>query len=160
MHDHDDDLYGDDPIDVMDRDTTSEAIGGFVVNWRDLDNAEAADAWEQLREWVEWFTYRYEIPHTVIPDCWWKHGPLVEELSALHTAHVAAFDPGDSGFGPISWHERLTLARDRFKAAYKNGCLNGHTDPRPRSWNEVIDEQEWAAWCKSTHAHPQEGNAQ
>jgi len=151
-----DDLFESaDRFDFSDRDGDSAPLGVHIVNWRDQDDDLAADAWDSLRSWVEWFLFRYDVPPTLIPDCWFRHGALVEELSALHVAHVAAFDPADTGFGPISWHERFTLARDRFKAAYKNGCLNGHVDPRPRVWQ--VDAQEWAAWCTSTHAHPQQG---
>ena len=52
-----------------------------------------------LRDWVEWFTVRYDVPVSVVPNCWWRHGALVEELSALHVAHLAAFDASDAGFG-------------------------------------------------------------
>lgn len=135
----------------MNRDTSSEMIGGFVVNWRALEDREAiAAAWTALRDWVEWFAVRYEIPSTLIPDCWWQHGALVEELSALHTAHAASFDPSDTGYGPVSWHERLTLARARFATAYKNGCLDGHVKPRQRAFPDV--DVEWDTWIRTTHA--------
>ena len=87
------------------------------------------------------------------PPCWWKHGHLVEELSALHTAHTAAFDSSDAGFGPIGWHERLSLAMPRLTRAYAGGCGNGHRDINPRSSIGQIDEQEWDAWTSQAHAH-------
>src|SRR5690606_6906044 len=89
-------------FDFGNRNGSSEPIGARIINWRTLTDNDAADAWGPLREWVEWMTTRYNIPLSVIPDCWWKHGALVEELSALHIAHQAAFDDSDSGFGPIS----------------------------------------------------------
>lgn len=130
----------------------SAPIGGLVTNWRELTADEAAERWNVLRTWVEWFTVRYNIPISVVPTCWWKHGHLVEELSALHTAHVAAFDSSDAGFGPIGWHERLAIATPRLARAYGGGCNNGHKPAKPRTWTDVTDEQEWTAWTSQAHA--------
>lgn len=130
----------------------SDPLGSQVVNWRTLRNEDAADEWRQLREWVEWFAVRYAIPHSTVPTCWWQHGALVEELSALHTAHLAAFHDTDSGYGPISWHERLTPATARLTRAYGGGCTHGHQTLKPRSWTGATDEQEWDTWITQTHA--------
>lgn len=131
----------------------STPIGARVVNWYTLDDADAPEVWNELRAWVEWFTIRYRISDSMVPDCWYLHEPLVEELSALHTAHVAAFDPSDTGFGPIGWHERLSLAIPRLGRAYYGGCTRGHSPLKPRSWAGTIDEQEWDAWTSQAHAH-------
>mgnify|MGYP004504021007 CR=1 FL=1 len=79
---------------------------------------------------------------------------LVEELSALHTAHIAAFDPSDTGFGPISWHERLAIAVPRLTRAYGGGCATEHRVTKPRTWDGVTDEAAWTAWTIQAHAHP------
>lgn len=145
------DEFLDEHYDPMNRHAASEVIGGVVVNWRTLDDPEQiAERWAELRDWVEWFVVRYEIPNSLIPDCWWRHGALVEELSALSTAHAASFDPSDTGYGPVSWHERLTLARARFSSAYKSGCVNGHVDPRVREMPQEGDA--WNVWIRSSHA--------
>lgn len=139
-------------FDPNSRDGGSALIGGLVTNWQALSDAEAKGRWQALRAWVEWLTVRYNIAVSVVPDCWWRHGPLVEELSALHTAHLAAFDPSDSGFGPIGWHERLAIAVPRLNRSYGGGCNNGHKPTRPRSWSGATDEQEWDAWTNQAHA--------
>lgn len=87
------------------------------------------------------------------PVCWFKHGDLVEELSALHLAHTVAFDTSDAGFGPIGWHERLSLAIPRLRRAYAGGCSRGHDRYKPRSWTNAVDEQEWDAWANQAHAN-------
>jgi len=140
-------------FDPLYRDGTSAPLGAEIVNWRRLDDQDAPRAWQRLREWVEWFTVRYDIPLSTIPDCWWKHPALLEELSALHTAHDAAFDTSDAGFGPIGWHERLAAALPRLGRAYAGGCTRGHSTHKPRSWENVTDEQEWTAWTIEAHAH-------
>lgn len=135
------------------RQESSAPIGATTINWRRLEDAKAAPEWEQLREWVEWFIGRYNIPVSVVPDCWWKHGALVEELAALHTAHDAAFYTSDNGFGPIGWHERLTLALPRLSRAYSGGCTNGHRTIKPRTMPDVPGEEEWPAWTTRAHAY-------
>lgn len=139
-------------FDPLSRYGSSRPIGGVVVNWRELPDEDAVEHWRALRSWVEWFTVRYNIAISVVPNCWWRHGHLVEELSALHTAHVAAFDPSDAGFGPIGWHERLAIAQPRLSRAYGGGCSNGHKPTRARSWSQATDEQEWQTWTGQAHA--------
>ena len=141
-----------DGLDISDRGGSSAALGAQPVNWRELPDAEARAAWDALRGWVEWVTSRYDIPEVIVPTCWWRHGALVEELSALHIAWEAAFDSTDAGFGPIGWHERFAIARPRLKAAYPGSCINGHRDRTPRSWRDATDEDEWDAWVDQAHA--------
>lgn len=131
---------------------SSEPIGAPSVNWRTLNDADARVAWIELRSWIEWFTVRYEISESVVPACWFKHGDLVEELSALHIAHTVAFDASDAGFGPIGWHERLSIAIPRLRHAYAGGCSRGHNKYKSRSWTNTVDEEEWDAWVKKAHA--------
>ncbi len=140
------------PLDYGDRDGPSDPIGAHAVNWRTLAPEEAAEEWVELREWVEWFTVRYNIAQSTIPNCWWQHGHLVEELSALHTARVAAFDPSDTGYGPISWHERLASALPRLTRAYGGGCGGSHHNLPSRSWADVTDETAWTTWLARMQA--------
>lgn len=123
------------------------------TNWRTMQDVQARDEWIALRDWVEWVTVRYDIPISTVPICWWRHGALVEELSALHCAHRAAFDPTDSGSGPLGWHERFAIAHARLTRAYAGGCSQGHHAMQPRSWSDAPDDDEWAAWIEQSHAH-------
>ncbi len=126
---------------------------GGSTNWRTMTDQQARDEWSALRDWVEWVTVRYDIPLSLIPTCWWKHGALVEELSALHSAHRAAFHSMDNGNGPITWHQHFANAIPRLRNAYNGGCSEGHSSRRPRSWSGVTDEEEWDAWTNQSHAH-------
>ncbi|MBN9154715.1 MAG: hypothetical protein J0J05_12105 [Microbacterium sp.] len=139
-------------INTADRHGPSDPLGAHVIDWRHLSDSDARAAWDSLRAWVDWFVIRYRIAETTVPPCWYRHGQLVEELSALHVAHGAAFDSTDSGFGPIGWHERLSVAMPRLTKAYAGGCTNGHRDVQPRA-PITIDEQEWDAWTTKAHAH-------
>lgn len=158
-------IFDNDPLDVdflmndgvgfFDVDISPKAavpIDGTLVDWRTLSDADALAAWNSLREWVEWFSVRYRIPVSLVPGCWYRHGRLVEELSALHGAHTAAFDPLDSGLGPIGWHERLDLALPRLRHAYYGGCSNGHQSHTARSWTKTTEEQAWRRWTRDVHS--------
>jgi len=146
-------LAGPPPIPTMMlHDSSSESLGARPIDWRRLSDDAAAAEWAALREWVEWFTVRYNLPVSIVPVCWFKHGALVEELSALFVAHLASFDERDTGYGPIGWHERFSLAHPRLQRAGA-GCASGHNETRPRSWVGATDEQEWDAWITQTHAH-------
>lgn len=129
----------------------TEPAGVPPVDWRHLSSDESRAAWTALRTWVEWFTVRYGVPISVVPACWWKHGALVEELSALHNFHQASFDKNDSGYGPLEWHERLAQAQPRLQRA-GSGCTSGHYELKPRSWVGETDEAEWDAWIDQNHA--------
>ena len=139
--------------DLTERETASEVDGALTVNWRELSDDQARQVWIDLRSWVEWFTLRYEISVSEVPNCWWKHGRLVEELSAMRAAHHALFSAEDAGLGPIGWHERLVIARSRLKDASSGlGCVSGHTPTRPvRDWSTVNDSADWDAWTSQAH---------
>ena len=142
-----------DQYDRHNRESAAALTSAGVINWRERPDEEARAAWVELRSWVEWFTARYQISGTVVPNCWWRHGVLVEELSALHTAHTALFASTDSGLGPIGWHERLPAAKQRLKeASAPLGCTTGqHQDKKPRDWSTVTDEDDWVTWSAQAH---------
>ncbi|GAA4685429.1 hypothetical protein [Gordonia humi] len=92
--------------------------------WDSLDRVAAARLWDELVRWVDWLRYRYEIIEK-IPPCWYRHPRLVEELTALMTAHRAAYTQihaeGKTGrpYWPdmASWHTQylrpfLAIVRD------------------------------------------------
>ncbi|WP_439593809.1 hypothetical protein [Microbacterium sp.] len=138
----------------VDRDESSEPIAADIINWRYLSSGEAGQVWADLRDWVEWFTVRYHVPPSIVPNCWWQHEQLVEELTALYTAHVVSFDDADTGLGPIGWHERLAIAMPRLTRAYGGGCSERHQTTKPRTWSNVTDENLWTAWTTQAHAEP------
>ena len=62
------------------------------IDWARLSAEHAAQVWLDLDEWVRWLVTRYALDHRDVPPCWYAHGDLVEELTALWTAHRAAYD--------------------------------------------------------------------
>jgi hypothetical protein len=104
-----------------------------AVNWRTIAGRERNVAIVRLDNWVSWICGRLSIPSDLVPDCWWRHGPLIEELSALHTAWLASFDEHDGGAGPLAWLERFDLARARLRRLSDRCAADGHHDPPARS---------------------------
>lgn len=137
--------------DVDDRD--AQMLGVTIVNWRELTTVEAPAAWQALGGWVDWFLNRYDIPEQKIPSCWWQHGAVVEELSALHTAWLVSFDETDSGYGPIGFHERLAVAMQRIAGHYHGQCADAHQARNlTRRAQQPDADKAWLAWSRTSHA--------
>jgi hypothetical protein len=78
-----------------------------------------------VAEWVAWVRWRFTLDHRTIPTCWMQHGPVVEELSALHTAWQAAYSDGD-GTAPLVWMCHFAAARERLTDwVARTGCPPG-----------------------------------
>ncbi len=127
------------PDDVADVDALVEQVLGGrprPVVWRRLDAESAGTAWAELDAWVRWLASRYSLDHRDVPPCWFAHGHLVEELSALQTAHRACFDPSASPVAPVEWHQTLAAARTRLQLwAARTGCRQGeHRPDTPPAW--------------------------
>ncbi|QCB51810.1 hypothetical protein E5720_17535 [Rhodococcus sp. PAMC28707] len=72
--------------------------------WRYLDSAQSRALWTELIDWTTWIRDRYQLD-TKIPPCWYRHGPVVEELSALMAAWTDAYYRGDEYRDDLTaWH--------------------------------------------------------
>jgi hypothetical protein len=103
--------------------------GGPAWCWSTLTGEEAALAWATLIGWVDWLTTRYGLSE-VVPGCWYRHGVLVEELTALRAAWNAAYtDPRARPSEPALWHDLLARALSRIRDWDRQGCAGGiHRD--------------------------------
>jgi hypothetical protein len=94
-------------------------------------------------QWVDWLVTRYQLGH-VIPPCWWAHGPMVEELSALETAWRGAY--GYNSVAPDSgviWHEHLARCLVRLQEWNVERCAYG--DHRPATYYDLKTDLSWPA---------------
>ena len=88
-----------------------------------LPAQEQAHRLELLADWVAWLADRYRLDHRTIPQCWPKHGELIEELAALHLAWEAAYGHLAHGDAPLLWHEHFNLAKERLRDdVARSGC--------------------------------------
>ena len=110
---------------------------GAPVAWHDLDADEHAALWRRFVDWVLWLADRYELTNDQLPRrCWWRHGSVVEELTALWTAHQSAYAPGeDVGSAPYLWQDALARAIERISRLWIGTCRNGqHRDRHREPW--------------------------
>ncbi|MCO4276054.1 hypothetical protein NG701_16760 [Pseudarthrobacter sp. HLT3-5] len=123
-----------------------------TYRWRDLDPDTVRTAWTELDLWVRWFVSTYRLSTSVVPDCWWRHAELVAELYALQRAEQASYGEADSGFGPLGFHERMSLAVERLRVYTKAvGCvgLQAHREAKPRVM--PVGDSEFLAWSSESH---------
>ncbi len=83
---------------------------GPPADWRHLDREAAAELWLELGQWVEWLRRRYNVGGQQIRSCWYKHDPMVEELTAAMWAHREVYqqlkkNPYHGGMA--AWHNHV-----------------------------------------------------
>lgn len=117
------------------------AARSVPICWPMLDDASADIELAALDRWVRWLTTRYTLAPRTIPPCWSDHDALIEELSALRTAWLAAFAPTARGVAPIDWHVQFWAARNRLEQTMRYaGCTkDDHYDDQPAAWLSARD---------------------
>jgi hypothetical protein len=125
----------------------SEAQSQLRRPWHMLTSEQAEKRWKELRAWVDWLVVRDNIGTKEIPDCWYLHGGVVDELEALRWAWLASNKPDSKMIDPIWWREGLHRARARWPSFNPNGCTTSHTEIRPRgasskqAWDDFLAEE-------------------
>ena len=110
---------------LLERVADQPELADRPVNWAALDVQAAAEQWELLTDWTDWLRERYQL-HESIPRCWYAHGPMIEELSALRTAWAGAYLAPDAQLGdPLGWHDALDRVAYRIRQWDRNGCRDG-----------------------------------
>jgi hypothetical protein len=112
------------------------------VCWKGLDHGSAIRAQCTLDEWVRWLAVRYTLAPRTIPPCWYRHGILVEELSALRTGWLAAFEPSAPGSMALDWHAMFWATRQRLQETISRvGCTkDDHREDQPSTWLTAPDQ--------------------
>jgi hypothetical protein len=100
--------------------------------WNKLTAEQAEHRWTDLRAWVGELVIRNGIGPKEIPNCWYLHDGLVDELEALRWACIEANRPDAKGIEPLWWREALHKARARWTAFNPNGCALDHSETRTR----------------------------
>lgn len=102
------------------------------AEWDVLDDELAAARWRAFEDWVQWLIWRFEMNAKAIPDCWPRHPPVVEELTALWQAWDKSTLSG--GDAPLNWLALLEQCRSRLQGTWAHDCANGHQSRAPRLW--------------------------
>ena len=114
-------------------DRAGRSNGPTVFRWTDLPASTAGSAWSGLRDWTDWLTARHQV-REVPRGCWWRHGFVVEELTALWWAWQAAYAEDADPSSPLAWLEHLDRARERLRTrlTLQGTCLAGeHSEATP-----------------------------
>ncbi|MEV1008366.1 hypothetical protein [Streptomyces sp. NPDC049881] len=111
---------------------------GAPVNWATLPPGGRLACWAEFVAWVAWLADRYELTTDQLPRaCWWQHGAVVEELTALWTSHHSAYGgEEDVGAAPYLWQDALCRAIERIGRHWLGPCRNGqHRDRHRTAWS-------------------------
>jgi hypothetical protein len=100
-----------------------DVFPSLPVCWAALTDTETEEEHEALADWIAWLNDRYTLDHRTIPPCWHQHGALIEELSALRTAWLAAYAITGRPEAPLDWHAHFASARQRLADwVARTGC--------------------------------------
>lgn len=101
------------------------------THWPALPADDTADAWRDLRRWVEALQERFGLDHHVLPGCWWRHNRHVEALAALRDHERASYSPTAPATAPVEWIRALRDITTVLAGwTSDTGCATGH-HPEP-----------------------------
>ena len=114
---------------LLERLADADGLGATPVAWCSLDREQAREEWAALVGWVDWLVDRYSLDDR-IPDCWHRHPPILEELSALRAAWLGSYEaPNARASDGVAWHDMLDRVLDRIREWDRCGCAHGtHRD--------------------------------
>jgi hypothetical protein len=118
-----------------DGDAEKERPAGAPIVWDDLDDDEYAVLWPQFVRWVIRTADRCELTTDQLPrQCWWLHGAVVDELTALWTGHQSAYTAAgeDAGSAPYLWQDAFARVIERIGRTWLGTCRNGQHKKRHR----------------------------
>jgi hypothetical protein len=101
--------------------------------WPDLTEEQAGQSWQVLCEWVySVLLGRHERFRIGFRPCWFCHTEVVDELTALCQAWLAAYIEGHSMYGPSEWLDRcLPNEMGRIDKDLSRCKTHDHLEPPP-----------------------------
>ena len=118
-----------------------------AVWWPDLPaGQERSDALQSLGRWVdEVLRIRHPEVYDQLGSCWFWHPDILDELTALQAAWVAAYrDKASPATAAIEWHDRwLPGAMARCRAAIAARGCKGRHEKESHTTVAFLDRQEF-----------------
>ncbi|MET8676077.1 hypothetical protein ABZW18_00330 [Streptomyces sp. NPDC004647] len=108
---------------------------GAPVIWHKLEVADRVKLWADFTSWVIRIADEYELTTEQLPHaCWWEHGAVVAELTALWTGWESAYaSEDDAAAGPYLWHDAFSRGVDRIGRMWLGECTNGYHSGKTRT---------------------------
>ena len=133
---------------LLERVVDADGLGATPVAWCSLDRDQAREEWAALAGWVDWLADRYNLGEQ-IPSCWYRHGAILEELSALRAAWLGCYEsPNARASDGVAWHDMLDRVIVRIREWDRCGCAHGtHRDDIAADVG--LDSQHRAAFIRS-----------
>jgi len=105
--------------------------------WDAMEPAERRARLRELATWTEWLVATFQL-QTVVPQCWFRHRPVVEHLTALHIGWVRSYtDPSPGRDMPeADWLSTLHAFIPHLQISK---CSNQHEEPTLRRWQMPTD---------------------
>lgn len=134
---------------VEQRGTPARSAGGDAESdepalpewsWVGLDPGVRAERLRELHQWVTWLVDTYEVPTGQLPDCWYRHGSMTADLTALRAGWTAAYlDPEAEPDRPSRWHDTLERTLRRIRDWDRHGCgrSGSHTEQTDTARNTL-----------------------
>lgn len=122
--------------------------------WKTLLNGEErAERWDDLRSWVHWLVGRFALDYKTVPPCWWRHGAVIEELTALQDAWKLSYSEVNSAAGPADWMAIFDRTLERLRRwVGRTNCDLSHRPDRHTVWPD--DSDDWDAHLIEDCAEP------
>ena len=123
-----------------------------AVWWPDLPTGqERAEALHSLGRWVdEVLRARHPEAYNELGTCWFWHPDILDELTALQAAWLAAYrDTASPGTATIEWHDRwLPGAMARCSAAIRARGCKGRHEKETHPTAAFLDRQEFKNFAR------------
>lgn len=118
-----------------DGESGSTRVPGAPVVWHKGNEEERAALWGEFTAWVIRMADTYELTTEQLPHaCWWEHGSVVDELTALWTGWESAYgNEEDAAAGPYLWHDGWSRGIERISRIWLGECTNGYHHSKSRT---------------------------
>lgn len=119
------------------------------VDWWKLDRLERAETLSTLADFVPELVRRFLLPDAVVPPCWYRHEPLIQELLGLFQLRQQAnFLESAPATAPNDFHLQMFaywVPRMRAHVAITSCNTAEHYEGKPPAWS-VPGEAMSATW--------------
>ncbi|MFE7331586.1 hypothetical protein ACFU8W_43140 [Streptomyces sp. NPDC057565] len=110
-------------------------VAGAPVSWHKVKDDDRKEMWAEFTAWVIRMADQYELTTEQLPHgCWWEHGSVVAELTALWTGWESAYNnEEDAQAGPYLWHDAWSRGVERIGRMWLGECTNGYHKQKSRT---------------------------